>query len=44
MLKKLNKLINYKLIQGSKAFKGGRNNTGQITVRHRVVYYDVIIF
>lgn len=37
MLKKLKKLINYKLVKGSNSFKGGRNNTGKITIRHRVV-------
>jgi ribosomal protein L2 len=33
---KLLKLINHKLVKGSKYY-GGRNNYGKITVRHRVV-------
>lgn len=35
-MSKLINLINYKLIKRFQ-FKGGRNNLGHITVRHRVV-------
>jgi ribosomal protein L2 len=33
---KLKKLINHKLVKGVKYY-AGRNNSGKITVRHRVV-------
>jgi ribosomal protein L2 len=39
---KLFKLINHKLVQGTKYF-GGRNNYGRITIRHRGVLLNEII-
>ena len=41
-MKKLVRLINYKLLKRI-PFKGGRNNLGHITVRHRGVFLNVKI-